>query len=365
MELITTCENSLKEEDYYLDINDLKDDFTSRDLLKFFLHLIYTTNDSDNNYSMKGIRFWDNLASNSKYKKLFNKYKPWTIHTTFKRIFTHSSPKEVIKILMKDKAADANYLSRVMYLRRKKRRHSLVKSRKSFINDDDEDSYCSVSKLEENYEEDDDETILDNMSELSNDKMPKNYLPPKTKIMPSTAKIMGIETDISKSPKSYLFNGNNASKLGYSNILFKSYSNYYKSYLDRYKNNFTSNLNNILCKFQFAFNSNNSHGCKLDKRLGCCINDKNNTINDEFINKIIFIYSDLKMDFFYKNNENNKFIDIVIEISRAFNNKYTTDFIIDAIVKASYDLNDLFMFLQNPVTNSCISFFLIFRFNME
>jgi hypothetical protein len=96
------------EDDIYIKIQEIASDFTSRDLARLYVTLSKSRTDHD--YSLKSIRYWEELSNNSKFKKLFRKYKPWTIHTNYKRIFTYVTLEEAIEILRIDTEADVSSL---------------------------------------------------------------------------------------------------------------------------------------------------------------------------------------------------------------------------------------------------------------
>ena len=50
--------------------------------------------------SLKGIKYWENLKTDPNYEFLFKKYKPWTLHTAYKRLFTNSTFEEVESLLL-------------------------------------------------------------------------------------------------------------------------------------------------------------------------------------------------------------------------------------------------------------------------
>jgi hypothetical protein len=100
--------NDEEDNEVYLNIQDITADFTSRDLARLYVTLSKTRTDHD--YSLKSIRYWEELSNNSKFRKLFRKYKPWTIHTNYKRIFTYVTLDEAISILKTDSEADVSSL---------------------------------------------------------------------------------------------------------------------------------------------------------------------------------------------------------------------------------------------------------------
>jgi hypothetical protein len=110
------------------DINSLDQNFTPRDLVKVFVHLSLNkqydhglNNVTKTELSMKGIKFWDNLSANPKFRFLFVRYKPWSLHTSFKRLFSRASVGQIIKLLNEDPEADINSLTN-LFKKSKKRK---------------------------------------------------------------------------------------------------------------------------------------------------------------------------------------------------------------------------------------------------
>jgi hypothetical protein len=102
----------VKGDKVYLFIEDLKPDFDSHDLMRLFVTLSKFRDDS-NGLSLKGISFWVKLSKNSKYKILYKKYKPWSLHTSYKRIFSHVTVDEAIGIMKSNHKADVSFMLKI------------------------------------------------------------------------------------------------------------------------------------------------------------------------------------------------------------------------------------------------------------
>ena len=405
------------EEAFFMDIEDLRDDFNSRDLLKFFLFILNNEKTTNCEYSIKGIKFWEHLSTQKKYKKLFKKYKPWTLHTSFKRIFTHSDSKEIIEILKKNKSADANYLSKIMYLRRKRRPNTKVnvsKGRKkkgtktmdlddeiiSFLDDDPEDETVTLidsesSESESSFFEQHDyhdtttnkkpnlkennrvkpqheeitETISNNPIDCFNANMQISNCSVSDPIKEERKAISTFNTNTqveslavtSASSSNALFNYNEAML---SNINIAKRNPKYSTgrlitkdiqkYFSQYTNSFSSNTNNIFSKYEF-YKFEGYTKPKLESKFSFQAHgiDKN---HDEFINKTYFVYSSntKKLDFYYKNFNNKvNVIEALLEFQKNFDYEYGYEFILHSMINLSNSLEDVLTYLQNPIRNIC------------
>lgn len=122
------------------DIDSLDINFTPRDLVRIFVHLsLYKYYDHGINnvtkteLSMKGIKFWDNLSTNPKFSFLFARYKPWSLHTSYKRLFSRASVGQIIKLLNEDADADINSLTN-LFKKSKKRKTKKISNENKDVN---------------------------------------------------------------------------------------------------------------------------------------------------------------------------------------------------------------------------------------
>jgi hypothetical protein len=105
----------------FLPIEDLKANFNSRDLIRIFITLT-KMRENEEGLSLKGINYWRSLSKNSKFKLLFSKYKPWSLHTSYKRIFSQVTVEEVIKILKSNPKANLTDIMKIARMRKEKKK---------------------------------------------------------------------------------------------------------------------------------------------------------------------------------------------------------------------------------------------------
>jgi hypothetical protein len=98
--------SALEKPQAIFDFNSFDKNFNSRDLVKIFLYLSTSKVENQYDLSMKGIKFWELLSQNKKFEFLFNRYKPWSLHTSYKRLFSHATYNEVLEEFLKDENCD-------------------------------------------------------------------------------------------------------------------------------------------------------------------------------------------------------------------------------------------------------------------
>lgn len=108
----------------YINIDQMKDNFTSRDLVKLLIALSkkksVKNNILNNDFSMKGIKYWENLAKDKRYAFLFKRYKPWSLHTLYKRLFSNASVEEIERLLIGNPNYDLNSITNTVWSINKK-----------------------------------------------------------------------------------------------------------------------------------------------------------------------------------------------------------------------------------------------------
>lgn len=298
-----------------LSIEQLSENFTSRDLVRLFLHMTKIRKNSEyEEFSMKGIKFWENLSKNNEYNLLFKKYKPWSLHTSYKRLFCHGSVDKIYDLINKYPNADLKFLSRIVNIKYKNEK-SFGKKIKRKNNNNNVKNYYSNNK---------------NINQKAN-----------------------INYDSSSDNESTHSENNVNNK-------YKQFSNFFNS-----QNFLPKNYSNLIKNVNKPCYENKIEQCDF-------LSDKLDSLNSKFRNKIqnsdyfksknysYFTILNSQVSgsfevrkFFSMTNFQNERKSLTLKIISNLKNetKYNEKFIIEALMRLSNDINDLKLFLSNPSNN--------------
>jgi hypothetical protein len=103
----------------YLNISNIDEKFSSRDLVKVFLYLSKNLN-KINEFSIKGIKYWENLGKDENFQYLFKRYKPWSLQTSYRRLFANSTTEEIYNLFISNPQLDLSELIKLVKAERKR-----------------------------------------------------------------------------------------------------------------------------------------------------------------------------------------------------------------------------------------------------
>jgi hypothetical protein len=383
-------EDEDSQSDIILPIEQITSDFTSRDMARLYITLTKARTSHD--YSLKSIKYWEELSNNPKYKKIFKRYKPWTVHTNYKRIFTYVTIEEAIQILKENSEADVGYLLKLSRSRKALKKdlaEELTKQKPKF-----HDISVFIDKLGcSNKQEEEKANAEPKLAETVKKDIPS--------ILNKPAFISEINIDnlnSARSKKSVLFKPLPAPFLGKKRRRFRIIKN---SAMSKYSiHSLKSVLNGPtvsafnpttidirpISELQSFFNSfTNKEFGKLfrnieDRRdyritenklsdLYDAYNSSNNgpsNFNNIDPEKIVYMKVGEVRKFYNPYIKNDKKTELLINLNKIKQDysHFSESFIMESLMRVSNDIDDLKLFLSDTVKNIGIAI-LIFRYNLD
>jgi hypothetical protein len=331
-------------------ISQMPENFSSRDLIKLFIFLTNKKNNinikNKNEFSLKGIKFWEILSKDERYRKVFKKYRAWTLHTTFKRVFSIATVEEISKLIIHNPKLDLAGLKKILKNKKRKRvkriNEPLSSSSQSIIDDKqisqrdkDRMSQSEINISENNYDKErlndennitskNDNTMLINLVDSCT--FYPGHIEDTENIHQSDIKPINTATP------THTFNSYN-NKI----TILPDEFNYLIVNTNQYKNNIRDKLSDV-----------------YDIRNNVASNSITQVPFTEYKNLCYVSFINSQKKRFYHSLALHK--DSFINHIRFYHKKYNYDesFIIESMMKTSNNLSDLDLFLSDPINNSHI-----------